>query len=1124
MSDTHTIEDGLRSLIKDRQIVVVVGSGVSRATNNKSPTWRDLIQSGIQHCRENLGATQRWCDNIAERLDFESDKQMATAVIADALLSAAEDVHKMLRPNGGRELKSWLRSNFETLEPEPGKLQVIKALAALNAPLVTTNYDDLIEKVTKLKHVTWKDPSDVAKFVREADCGVLHLHGIWSEPESVVLGIRSYESVLNDDFIQEVMKALGMTKSFLFVGCGDEGLTDPNFGQFLARLEALETKAGVEHRHYRLICSKEAKPVQPHRWLCPLVYGDDYPELPAFLQQLCPQPVNPTNGSKKKKPRPRQLPELPKSVTAYLTRLAEETSRLKLPGMGRSFLIDLPIADAYVPLQTTLFRQMQEHGLERSQKHHTESAGDVTDLERVFHEAARLGQRGVVLLGEPGSGKTTGARQIAWRLAGGNRSPEDLGLPAGITPVLLRFRNLNRAALADPNGLRRFLADETRSAAAAKGLDEPGEALDQLSAPPGGGLLWILDGLDEVIDPAARAQVSTWVTQAISQRPSDWFLVTCRFAGYNRKGVSLGAQFVEFHVCPLSEKQIGQFVGDWFRAADKLLNHPEMAEAHANKLLNLLNRPDYQTQQLRRLCQYPLMLTILCVVFHEGQQNLPQDRFELYELCVLVLLKHLRQQVYELELTRNERNVLPVDPIAAKTVLARMAWWMHGEQQREAASMEELAAEAKRGLAQVSLGCGLGDDGRAFIERMKDETGILAGDNQGRYGFLHLTFQEYLAADHAVREGLAQDLASRATDSWWEEVTLLSLSRTGPFFEVFFRELLANGIAETRPDVAEHFLAEAKGFSAAPFLEVLSPNNSAPPRRVVAVLRLLRERATKIPGLAEIVSPFATSVDPETQGFAREILGRLGITLPPVTNERNVFVDERTGITFVSIPDGEFDMGSNEYDDERRVHRVRLSHDFWLAKYPVTNAQYGEYMKSAGPKVEPPAYWDNRRFNQPEQPVVGVSWHDAQAFCEWAGCRLPTEAEWEYACRAGEPGKYSFGNDESQLGEYAWFADNSGSQTQPVGTKRPNAWGLYDMHGNVWEWCEDIYDAELYARRQGVTTDPLQTSGSDYRVLRGGSWGSNPRDTRSAYRDRLTPGDRYSFTGFRAVCVSRPRT
>ena len=140
-------------------------------------------------------------------------------------------------------------------------------------------------------------------------------------------------------------------------------------------------------------------------------------------------------------------------------------------------------------------------------------------------------------------------------------------------------------------------------------------------------------------------------------------------------------------------------------------------------------------------------------------------------------------------------------------------------------------------------------------------------------------------------------------------------------------------------------------------------------------------------------------------------------------------------------------------DSEGPQHEARLP-DFYMGRYPVTNEEYGRFLKD-NPKVEPPRYWADRQFNQSRQPMVDVSWEDAQRYASWAGLRLASEAEWEYACRAGTSSRLYTGDTEKDLDQAGWYEKNSGNQTHPVGEKAPNAWGLYDMHGNVWEWVED---------------------------------------------------------------------
>ena len=153
--------------------------------------------------------------------------------------------------------------------------------------------------------------------------------------------------------------------------------------------------------------------------------------------------------------------------------------------------------------------------------------------------------------------------------------------------------------------------------------------------------------------------------------------------------------------------------------------------------------------------------------------------------------------------------------------------------------------------------------------------------------------------------------------------------------------------------------------------------------------------------------------------------------------------------------------------------------------------------------------------------MINVSWHDAKAYCKWLSektgetYRLPTEAEWEYACRAGTTTKWSFGDDEKELEKYAWYNKNSDDKTHPVGEKLPNPWGLYDMHGNVWEWCEDDW-ADNYKEtpRDGSANHNQK---EDKKVLRGGSLGDDAYDTRSAFRFRYNPTDRNSDRGFRLL-------
>jgi formylglycine-generating enzyme required for sulfatase activity len=254
------------------------------------------------------------------------------------------------------------------------------------------------------------------------------------------------------------------------------------------------------------------------------------------------------------------------------------------------------------------------------------------------------------------------------------------------------------------------------------------------------------------------------------------------------------------------------------------------------------------------------------------------------------------------------------------------------------------------------------------------------------------------------------------------------------------------------------------------------------------------------------------------------------------------------GMKLVLIPAGEFFMGSDGTDPEagnqevvfdefgrKQKHRVQITRRFYLGETEVTCGQFRRFVDEARYQTEAEKVvrgsdtWKNPGFEQSdEHPVVNVTWNDAVAFCEWLSkkegrtYRLPTEAEWEYACRAGTLTRYYFGNDPDRLGAYAWYHVNSGGKPHPVRQKYSNAWGLFDMHGNVWEWCRDEFAADYYRRSPPV--DPHGPDGeSALRVWRGGSWLSLAPEVRAATRFGRPPGDRSFAVGFRCGEFSSDR-
>ncbi len=245
--------------------------------------------------------------------------------------------------------------------------------------------------------------------------------------------------------------------------------------------------------------------------------------------------------------------------------------------------------------------------------------------------------------------------------------------------------------------------------------------------------------------------------------------------------------------------------------------------------------------------------------------------------------------------------------------------------------------------------------------------------------------------------------------------------------------------------------------------------------------------------------------------------------------------EEIHGIPFVHIPAGRFVMGSTQENQllleekgwwnrflsvEQPAHLVVIRRSFWIGQTEVTQAQWKRVMGKPHAQVS---------FEGDDRPVDSVSYRDAQQFLKAINqlgtrrFRLPTEAEWEYCCRAGGWGLFLVGEggglvEDKTLGAYCWMKSNSGGGTQPVAAKKPNAWGLHDMLGNVWEWCGDFYGREVYRHRRNGATDPIRQSPFPERVIRGGSWFLPIEYQRASLRSGRREEERSTYVGFRLVC------
>ncbi|MBF0372591.1 MAG: SUMF1/EgtB/PvdO family nonheme iron enzyme [Alphaproteobacteria bacterium] len=887
-------------------------------------------------------------------------------------------------------------------------------------------------------------------------------------------------------------------------------------------------------------------------------------------------------------------------------------SRIKLIGIGGGDL-EMTLDAVWVALGIVPRPEDLSGGT-----HRHDVSSDTIALDGIF--AAAGANMRVAIHGEPGSGKTTALRKLLHLCLTSGDGPEALALDRRTVPIFLRLRRFTTDLLDEEAPLKAFISRELAEMAGADLLDDVGDRLWER-----GHLLLLFDGLDEIADPDRRAAVAKYLNNSQAEWTNRHIraVVSSRFSGYDGKRIRLTDRFRHFEVRPLDDTQTHDFVRQWFRHAYAVLKRggPTKADAQAEVLLADLKDIGRGSRRIRTLVATPLMLTLLCLLFLRGGR-IPQRRVEFYDECLRVLLERW-DAVRDLP--------PPLDRPAALAVLRPLAWYLHNDSKGREVSHAEAVNVIDLNLPTVAE-----VDAFAVLAWLCDRTGVLIKTGEDSFGFMHLGFQEYLAAAHAASMPQTHlgTMAGKADDDWWlEPLLLLAGMANRELFGTLAGRLLTAVTSPGRADLLRKCLAEAAEPDLTPFLDRLTPETD--PGILEAVLTLLAGRTG--PDLREAARPLASAkssrirelagrfvVDgvperPATgrdfdvllvhgaadQAWAEELiaapswrgrsvrppsppwlpvlndipgtvgtvvvlagaeppwsdrrvgaglafLGRRGVRvvvmrrpgtgaaeLPPdlVTatvidgdadpfgptgvaprTGRTVVVDPTTGIRLVSLPDGEFMMGSTDGGKaERPVRRVRVP-AFLLGETPVTNRQYGKFLE-ASKRVDEPRHWRDRRFSDPDLPVVGVSWNEAKAFCAWLSdvsgrpCRLASEAEWEYACRAGESGAWCFGDDGERLPDYAWFAANSGRHSRPVATLRANAFGLYDMHGNVWEWVEDCWNDGY----EGAPSDGEAWTSGDCksRVVRGGSWGGFPWNVRSATRKWFGAGLRNYFIGFR---------
>ena len=557
---------------------------------------------------------------------------------------------------------------------------------------------------------------------------------------------------------------------------------------------------------------------------------------------------------------------------------------------------------------------------------------------------------------------------------------------------------------------------------------------------------------------------------------------------------------------------------------------PEQAGEKAAALLEALLEEGRQEYHLREMTENPLLLSTICLVHYSGDR-LPEKRARLYDDCIGFLLETWAEQ-------RPGQPSLP--NTAARQVLQPLAWHMQERQERTLSGAEVKAAVAPTYGQVRGLDLSLDE----FLRRARDDCGLLTGSDIDSYEFLHQSFQEYLAAAHARADGRIEALADRIDEPYWRETILLAMSMDGVFVPFMRRAVARETVAAHRELLGECF-EQSDRIDPAPFLNLLE-------RPAERRWRLLPWPDRRTPALGEVRATFGlfrgrgiVPVEERARAWASHPdpavrLAALAVAVPAAERVDGELPPSVAGIEWVLVPKSEFVMGSSRtqgetnydsqaYEDETPAHPVRITRGYALTRHPVTNECYGRFLRATGSKE--PQYWGDRRFNQPRQPVVGVSWQDARDFCTWFTSELgggwhaglPTEAEWELGGRGTDGRSYPWGGDVPSPERAVFGQPWESGRPAPVGGRPAGAspCGGEDMAGNVWEWCLDAW-TESYQPLVSSIDDPCHLDdGGSPRVVRGGSWLDVPWDLRAARRLWSGPRGRGRSVGW-VVCRRFP--
>jgi len=717
----------LKREIESGRVVTVVGTGVSVATCANAlidgypvATWRGLLRHGLARC-ESLGvASPETAKILAMQIGLDE---------TDMLINAAETISSRLTARSPGVFRGWLKDALGSLPvQEPALVNVIHSIPGI---LVTLNYEDLIEKVTNRRLITWRDTEAVEEALRgEVSDVVLHLHGAFTVPESVVLGLQSYLTVREHAHTQAVLRLTTIDRTLLFIGCSDT-FFDPNFARLIEW--AATALKDVSPRHYLLCREQELSSLQQRLvgapWLQLISYGTEYSQLEPFLRGLLPKASVTFFKATASAKRP------PIDLDAYKRAMRKHYGRLRLEELDTTanHMQSLSLIRHYVPQSVREWRvSTQGESLEGPEIPLEDGLINEPLLEGIsLPEVLRL-VPGIatdpqldrlVILGDPGSGKSTllGYLMLDWVEAS---TPDDSLVLLIELEEYARVRKLREVTS--------FIGYLHTGAAVRWHFDK-----EQLTAwlrhHPS---LVLFDGLDEIVDPRLRDEVSTAIHRFADDYARARVLVTSRKHDF-RYHAWRAEGFRVFVLQELDDTQIADFLARWHRATDE----DEIAAGSRNMRLMTALR---QSPAIRRLAGNPLLLTMMAII--SRAHELPRDRAQLYEQCTRLLLHQWKAEIAVAEDSalahgsldyQDKRNLLlRVACVMQAQASGRVGNWIDEE------TLETTLSNGLKGFAHPRPRYAA----LALIRQLRGRNFMLSSVGPGCYGFVHRTFLEYFSA------------------------------------------------------------------------------------------------------------------------------------------------------------------------------------------------------------------------------------------------------------------------------------------------------------------------------------------------------------------------------------------